>query len=138
MSMASPTCSYQKADGSRCRARALPGRDVCVFHAPDMAGKCHEARRRGGFARRRPTLIFPEAEPEPRLDSVGNVATFLATAVGNVAKGQLDVKIGNCLAVLVGQLIRALEGGDVETRLKELEERLQGPRAGRGRANFGG
>jgi len=81
-------------------------------------------------------LIFPDTEPEPRLDSVATVATFLATTVSTVATGKLDPKIGNCIAVLTGQLIRALEGGDLEGRLKVLEERLRA--TGRGRANFGG
>jgi hypothetical protein len=49
----------------------------------------------------------------------------LDTRVANlVSKGQMDCKVGNCLAGVCGQLLRALEAGDLAERVASLEARL--------------
>jgi hypothetical protein len=50
-------CRVTTKRGTTCRAMPLPGRDVCVMHAPDMAEKVAAARIKGGSAAARLRLV---------------------------------------------------------------------------------
>lgn len=118
-------CEGVKVDGSKCQAKALPGRPHCVFHDPATAEARAAGRRAGGKRRSRPAAVLPLEEPDADLGTVEGVAAFLGRCVNAVAKGRLDPKVGNCVGLLAGQLMRALADGDIERRLKDLEEKLR-------------
>jgi hypothetical protein len=120
-------CQYLKAGGEPCRAQALPGRTSCIFHDPDLAAKRAEGRKRGGTVRSKPAAVLPRSTPDLPLRTVADIAAMLGTTINQVRRGELDPKVGNCLAVLSGQLLRALEGGELAQRLDALEARLAGP-----------
>jgi hypothetical protein len=42
-------CCTIKSDGHRCRAWALPGKAVCLFHDPRSVRKVAQARKNGGL-----------------------------------------------------------------------------------------
>ncbi len=46
-----------------------------------------------------------------------------------VQTGQLAVQDGNCLGVLAGVLLKAIEGSDIERRLAALEARQENRRS---------
>jgi hypothetical protein len=60
------------------------------------------------------------------LKTVKDVVTALATTFNAVRTGRLDARVGNCLGVLAGVLLKAIEGGDLEQRIAALETRQNG------------
>lgn len=114
-------CQHKKRDCTRCRANALPGKTRCLFHDPDRAGQRAAGRRRGGISRSRPAATLPADTPDLQLKSVADVVVALGLTINQVRSGRLAVNVGNCLGVLAGVLLKAIEGSDLEQRLAALE-----------------
>lgn len=115
-------CNQTTRAGRPCRATALPGKDVCMFHDPEHAEVQAEARRRGGTQRSRPAVTLPPDTPDLPLETVADVIKALASTFNAVRCGRLDARVGNCLFVGAGVLLKAIEGGDLERRIAALEE----------------
>ncbi len=56
-----------------------------------------------------------------RLDSVGGVVTELGRIYRQARKGELDVGDATRLAMILREIRSALEAGDIERRIQELE-----------------
>jgi hypothetical protein len=119
----STQCSHKKLDGSRCQAKPLPGKTACVFHDPELAAERAEGRRQGGVNRSTKAATLPTDTPDLPLTTVRDVITALATTFNAVRVGRMDARVGNCLGVLAGVLLKAIEGGDLEQRIAALESR---------------
>jgi hypothetical protein len=117
------TCRHKKPDGSKCKANALPGKRLCVFHDPSSEKARAEGRRQGGVTRSRPAATLPPDMPDTPLETVADVITCLSQTINQVRTGRLDCRVGNCLGVLAGVLLKALESGDLEARIDALEAR---------------
>ena len=115
--------SHKKRDGSPCPNPTRPGKTVCWVHDPELAAKRAEGRRRGGINRSRPAATLPPDMPDLTLKSVEDVAAALAETFNQVRKGRIAVNVGNCVGVLSNVLLKAIEGGDLERRITELEMR---------------
>jgi hypothetical protein len=114
-----PRCKHVKADGTTCGATATAGGTWCWFHDPDPVAQAQrdEARRRGGQETRRRRLkaaaftpSIPPALADLPLAKVEEVTAALADTFNRVRRGDLDVRVGNCLGLLAGQLLRAIRG----------------------------
>jgi hypothetical protein len=114
-------CQHVKPDGTRCKARALSGSTACFFHSPETVTQRREARRQGGRTRNRKPDRGP-VEDLP-LGTVAEVVTVLGRTINDVRAGRLEAKVGNAVACLVGQLLAALRGSDLDARLRALEEK---------------
>lgn len=115
-------CKKTKRDGKRCGARALTGNQFCALHADP--GKAAALGSRGG--RRRALSNDGEHDTSPPVElpkTAEGVRDLLAEAITQVRRRKLDTKIGNALAYVASSLLRAIELGDLESRLKALEER---------------
>jgi hypothetical protein len=110
-------CQHTKPDGARCGAFACAG--------SARAAEREQARRRGGKAAHKRIATLPADTPDAPLGTLGEVAVYLAATVNRVARGELDVKVANSIALLAGQLQRCIERGDVEARLAALEAARQ-------------
>lgn len=111
-----------KRDGKRCGARALTGNKFCALHAEP--GKAAELESRGG--RRRAVSKDPEPDTSPAVEipkTAKGVRDVLAEAMTQIRCRKLDPKLGNALAYVASSLLRAIELGDLEGRLRALEER---------------
>jgi hypothetical protein len=53
-----------------------------------------------------------------------DVQAVLAAAMSQVRRGELDVRVANCLGQLASVALRAIDQGDTERRVRELEEQL--------------
>lgn len=115
-------CRCKKRDGSPCPNRARTGKATCWIHDPDLAQQRAEGRRRGGLNRLRPATTLPDDTPVAPLATVQDVAALLAATINQVRTGKVAVQVGNCVGVLAGVLIKAIEGGDLERRLVALEQ----------------
>jgi hypothetical protein len=120
-----PCCKAKKKDGRRCPVPARPC-GYCWVHDPELAGKRAGGRRQGGKTRSKPAAVLPGDIPDAPLGSVTDVTGFLAQAINQVRKGQLDPKVANCCGFLVTVLLRAIEGGEIERRFAALEAKLEG------------
>lgn len=121
-------CRKKKRDGNRCRGKARSGSSFCLFHDPAMAERQQASRSAGGKQRSKPAAVLPADTNDLPLATVQDCAAMLGQTINHVRKGQLDPRIGNCLAVLTAQLLRALEEGEIQqlaARVAELESRLQ-------------
>lgn len=120
-------CRWVKADGTPCQANALLGSDYCFFHDPDKAGEREAAQRAGGRVGK--VAALPPDTPDASLSSMADVVTFLGRTINQVRRGELDPKVANAVGYLAATLLRALEQGDIEKRLAELEAVVKGQHA---------
>jgi hypothetical protein len=113
-------CNAQKPDGTPCRAAATAsGR--CFFHS----GKAAEAGRKGGRRRKRPPIIPPlSAAEDVPLSTVADVVQALAGVFNAVRKGLCDPRTGNCLGLLGGQLLKALQAGELQAEMEALAKQI--------------
>jgi hypothetical protein len=119
-------CTATRADGSPCQGKALPGQSLCVFHSSLTAGACAEGRKKGGRRCRTPAATLPANSADLPLATVPDVAAMLGDCINKVRRGELDSKVGNCVAVLAGVLLRALEGGELAAEVARLRDLVEG------------
>ena len=108
-------CAAPRKDGERCTARAGPD-GFCIGHSP----QAQEARRKGGRNKanvaRLGRLIPPRLVP---------VFDLLEKALGEVHTGTLEPRVASAMASLAGAMVRVITAGEMEARLRDLEQRQQ-------------
>jgi len=119
-------CRAMKPDGSRCQAAALPGSGFCFFHDPAKAEDRRAAQAFGGSQNRMKTLA--DDAPDLKIEGCEDVVRLISTTINQVRKGQLDPRVANAIGYLANVLIKAVEQGEVERRLADLEAAVQAPR----------
>ena len=86
----------------------------CIGHAPGA----QDARRKGGQATSRAEragkLLPARLQP---------MVSLLEDALGEVHRGELDPRAASAMASLAGALVRAMTAGELEERLRALEDR---------------
>ena len=120
---ASPTipkqpCTGTRRDGRPCTAMVLGGGAYCFAHDPTKAAERHAARQRGG--QHRANLVRLRGLVPPRLISVYD---RLETALGEVHDGTLQPGQAAAMAGLARAMVAVLQAGELEERLRALEER---------------
>jgi hypothetical protein len=121
-------CSHRKPDGTRCRAHAIHGSRSCFFHDPATRDEHRAATVAGGRERSQRATTLPPDTADLPLRSVVDVVAALGEAYNAVRTGRLDARVGNCLGVLAGVLLKAIEGGELEARIAALEHGRRGTR----------
>ena len=111
---ASPSIAFPPAPGRG--AVYGPGRDLW-----GIASACpgaQEARRKGGHATSGTERAgeLPPARLQP-------VVSILEGALGEVHRGELAPPAASAMASLAGALVRAMTAGELEERLRVLEDR---------------
>jgi len=89
-----------------------------MAHDPALAEKRQEARRRGGQASARAARLGKLVPP--RLMAVYDT---LELALGEVYRGEIDPRVATAMASLAGAMVRVLTSGELEQRVRALEER---------------
>ncbi len=115
-------CGGTTRAGAPCRMRPLVGAPYCWNHSPDGGADRARARRLGGLRRRRGS---PEGVPDRlTLGTVADARALLERAARDALV--LDNSPDRCRVLLaaVGQALRVLEVGEMESRLAALETRL--------------
>lgn len=120
------TCRGLKLDGSRCQAATLPGTDFCFFHDPTKAGARREAQSLGGRQNKMKTL--DQTAPDVKVEDCQDIVRLISETINQVRKGQIDPRVANAVGYLANVLIRAVEQGETERRLNELEAVIKKPR----------
>ena len=105
-------CSATRKDGSPCTAAA--GEDGhCVGHRHGA----QEARRKGGQASARVARLHSLVPPRLRA-----VYSTLEEALREVHAGEIDPRVAAAMASLAGAMVRVLTAGELEERVRRLEE----------------
>ena len=115
----SRSCKAVTEDGQPCQAGVQAGSEFCFFHDPAKAAAREAARRAGGSVGK--TAVLSPDIPDAPLGSVADVVTFLSQTINQVRRGEIDPRVANTIGYLSATLLRALEQGDIERRLAELE-----------------
>ena len=106
-------CTSTRRDGLPCTAQAGTS-GYCIGHALGAL----EARRKGGHATSRAEragkLLPARLQP---------MVSLLEDALGEVHRGELDPRAASAMASLAGALVRAMTAGELEERLRALEDR---------------
>jgi len=112
-------CTHTKEDGVKCGANAMQGQEYCYLHNPAISTDEKRLAQTRGGANRGLTVIEP-SEPL-QLETAKDVRQLLADTINRVRAGRLNVKIANCLGILSGHLIKAIETENIEDRVEKIE-----------------
>lgn len=118
------SCSFIKPDGERCRSAPLLEGEFCFWHSPDHAEEAAEARRLGGLRRRREKTVAGAYEFDG-LTSVGDIRRLLEIAVLDTLGLENSIARARTLAYLAQSATKLLELGELEERVRALEEALR-------------
>jgi hypothetical protein len=113
-------CAAVKADGERCRGTVIEGSRFCFSHDPQLKQRRIEGNVKGG--RNRSSLVRMQALVPPRLMTVYET---LEDALADVRKGKLDPRVAHAMAALARAMVSVLQVGEMEMRLRDLEEKAQ-------------
>lgn len=112
-------CKHTNKEGQPCKANAMTGQEYCYFHNPAISKDEKRLAQTRGGANRGLTVIEP-SEPM-QLETAKDVRTLLADTINRVRAKRLDVRIANCLGILSGHLIKAIETDSIEDRVEKIE-----------------
>ena len=109
-------CEAARKNGAPCQAPALPGSRFCFAHDPERAQARVEARKRGGHNSAKVVRLRGLAPPRlvPIFDQ-------LERALVEVHDGELDPKAAQAMASLARALATLLQTGELEERVRRLE-----------------
>lgn len=127
MKKSKKTCRAETKAGTLCRAAALPGSDFCFFHDPKHEDERKEAQSTGGQQGRIRTLA-PDT-PRVKVEDCRDVVSLISETINQVRRGEVDPRVANAVGYLANVLLKAVEQGDVESRLAELEAAVKGHRS---------
>ena len=112
-------CNAKKKSGERCRAVAVEN-GLCALHG-DPA-RAVELGRKSGRARRCVQLPGPSEDCASRpLRSVADVTELLGETINQVRGRRIDPRSANTLGYLATAMLKALQQGDIEARLRAIE-----------------
>ena len=109
-------CKARRIDGQPCCARAIID-GYCFSHSPELAAKAREARSLGGLNKAR--IVRLGKLLPPRLIPVFDT---LESALYEVHSGDLEPKAASAMAALASAMVKVLTSGELEERLRKLEE----------------
>lgn len=122
-----PACSATKGDGTPCKATPQ-GNGLCFFHDPSKAKERSEARVAGGLERQRVeplAKVTEENEPDRELSTRAHVVSLMRITIGRMHRGEVSHLIAGTTAQCASVALKAMDEGDADKRLKELEERTR-------------
>ena len=106
-------CVAQRSDGEACSGRPVQGTDRCFAHHPEA----REWRRKGG--RRSSNAARAASRLSPDLAAVSRM---LFDTLGEVHDGTLGPRQATAMSTVSAALIRVIEHGLFEERVRRLEE----------------
>ncbi len=110
-------CRGTNKDGTSCRAWALPGREWCPNHAPELAGWRADRNRRGGEGKSTAARVRKAMPADLR--SVGDM---LLEAMQAVKDGEMTPAVAHALSSLARAYVDVTEYATFEARIAAVEE----------------
>lgn len=115
-------CQALTKSGVQCRAKAQYGSAFCFFHDPERATERHAAKVKGGHSRAMKTL--PKGTAAFEVSTANDIVSLLSQTINQVRSGELDPRIANSVGYLAGIVLKAREQGELDERLKLVEEAI--------------
>lgn len=116
-------CKYKTIQNGQCEAFAMKNNDFCFTHNPEVKEQHLKAAAKGGTATRDIGNILL---PEIQINQPADVVVLLQQTINKVRAvrqdGTMDIRTANCIGYLAGQLIKAIEVSDLESRLGLIEQ----------------
>ncbi len=117
-------CKSRTENGQRCRAKVLKNSAFCFMHDPANGKARAEARKRGGERRR--VLHAGNSENIPtQVRTVADTLLILDYTLAETIPMENSIARGRLLIALSEAYIRALEVGELEKRIEEIENALK-------------
>lgn len=113
-------CKYIKNDGLNCKAKPVKGSEYCFRHNKDFKEQSIQASRKGGLNRR----LQGAYGDSVKLTTPRDVTNFLGLVINKVWMGKIPVQVGTSMGFLSRCWLDAYDASDTNTRLKEIERRL--------------
>ena len=110
-------CPASRRDGQPCQGAANKS-GFCMAHDPALAERRREAARLGGKGKARAARLGKLVPP--RLMAVYDT---LELALGQVYRGEIDPRVATAMASLAGAMVKVLTSGELEQRVRLLEDR---------------
>ena len=101
-----------------CTAWAMEG-GLCYFHA--NPNKASELGQRGGKAKGPRVTADPVEYVTRPLKTVNDVTHLLADTINDLRSGAIDSRLANTVGYLATGMLKALQQGDIEGRLRAVE-----------------
>jgi hypothetical protein len=130
--LAARTCIFVKENGERCNANPQRDSDYCYMHDPEHAEEMAKARHLGGLRRRKEKAV-QGAYDVGELEDVGDVRRLVQIAVMDTLSLENSIARSRTIAYLAQVALKALEVGEIEDRLKALEQTLKPREQAKGR-----
>ena len=111
-------CRATKLDGERCRGNAVDDEGLWFVHSPQLAEQRREGAVRGGKGR---TNLIRLSRMMP--ERLAPVYERLEEVIEQLHKGKLDPRIAHAMAAVARVMVSVVEAGELEQRLRELEEK---------------
>ena len=120
------TCAHILENGNKCGAFAMNGSEFCFFHDPTKAEERRIAGQKGGKRSRIPsTKVLPEDTPDVKIKTIGDVEELISETISQVRRGDLAPNVSNAITQLVNSWIKIREIGEMEERMRRLEEAVE-------------
>lgn len=120
-------CAFIKKSGQHCQSPPLLDGEHCLMHSPEHAQEVAEARRLGGLRRRREVTVSGVYD-FVGLESVADIRRLIEIAVLDTLGLDNSIARARTLAYLAQSALKALEVGELESRLAVLEQAVIGAR----------
>jgi len=117
-------------NGRACTAPAGKNSDYCFCHDPNRKKEAAEARRKATEAARQKRLQEKSTRPKGilkrvRLNNLDDVRRLLASVITEFREGKITADDARVTAYVANILIGAIKDSDIESRLRELEDRIR-------------
>lgn len=116
-------CKAKTANGSRCKAYTLAESGLCLWHDPAQSRDAAKARKKGGQRRRVAHAGDPFTLPET-FATIQDANKILDYTLAEVLPMENSIARARVLLSIHESYVRAIEVGELEKRLAELEKVL--------------
>ena len=116
-------CKAINKDGSPCKSYAMASSQFCFHHDPAQGAARATARKKGGYANKTP---HSGTKAPARVRTMDDVMSLIDYALAETLILSNTLERGRLLVSIIGSYTSAIQVGDLEERLRNLEEATYG------------
>ncbi len=129
MVMTARACSALNQNQQQCGQAPILDSDFCFWHSPDHAEEAAEARRLGGLRRRKERTVAGAYDFEG-LETVDQIRRLVEVAAVDTLSLENSLARSRTLAYLAQVSVNLIEKGNLDERLRALEDSVRRKRRG--------
>jgi hypothetical protein len=118
--MTQRTCAAMSRRGEPCRSAIVGPGGYCRLHDPERAAAVRADRVRGGRTASKLRVLRGRRQ---RLDTMQALVRFLSDLMQDTLAQRVDPRVSNAVVYAVSVQLQAIEKGDLERRVVDLETR---------------